>query len=208
MRSRYSGRSCLLRTNGNGFYQKVFTLQAPGYRSGGLLLAGRDRSVYFPGVADATGHGVPGAFVSIVCANALNKAVLEEGLESPAEILWRVREVVVSKITQAGEKVKDGMDIALIRFEKPDQNRGDFAGANRPLWVMSAQGLSEMAGTRQPIGYVDEPKPFEDVELSLGSQAPAMVYAFTDGIVDQMGGPQGAQAFAKGHTRVVIEPAG
>jgi tetratricopeptide (TPR) repeat protein len=65
----------------------------------------------FLGVADATGHGVPGAFVSIVCANALHKAVLEEGLESPAEILWRVREVVVSQLTQAGEKVKDGMDI-------------------------------------------------------------------------------------------------
>ncbi len=152
----------------------------------------------FLGVADATGHGVPGAFVSIVCANALNKAVLEEGLESPAEILWRVREVVVSQLTQAGEKVKDGMDIALIRFEKPDQNRVVFAGANRPLWVMSAEGLSEMAGTRQPIGYVDEPKPFENVELSLGSQAPAMVYAFTDGIVDQMGGPKGRKLLPKG----------
>ncbi len=149
-------------------------------------------------MADATGHGVPGAFVSIVCANALNKAVLEEGLESPAEILWRVREVVVSQLTQAGEKVRDGMDIALIRFEKPDQNRVVFAGANRPLWVMSAEGLSELAGTRQPIGYVDEPKPFEDVELSLGSQVPAMVYAFTDGIVDQMGGPKGRKLLPKG----------
>jgi tetratricopeptide (TPR) repeat protein/serine phosphatase RsbU (regulator of sigma subunit) len=152
----------------------------------------------FLGVADATGHGVPGAFVSIVCANALHKAVLEEGLESPAEILWRVREVVVSQLTQAGDKVKDGMDIALIRFAKGDRSRAVFAGANRPLWIVSAEGLLEVAGTRQPIGYVEEPKPFEEVELMLGSRAPAMVYAFTDGIVDQMGGPKGRKLLPKG----------
>jgi tetratricopeptide (TPR) repeat protein/serine phosphatase RsbU (regulator of sigma subunit) len=152
----------------------------------------------FLGVADATGHGVPGAFVSIVCANALHKAVLEEGLESPAEILRRVREVVVSQLTQAGEKVKDGMDIALIRFAKADRSRAVFAGANRPLWIVSAEGLLEVAGTRQPIGYVEEPKPFEEVELMLGSRAPAMVYAFTDGIVDQMGGPKGRKLLPKG----------
>jgi tetratricopeptide (TPR) repeat protein len=152
----------------------------------------------FLGVADATGHGVPGAFVSIVCANALHKAVLEEGLESPAEILWRVREVVVSQLTQAGEKVKDGMDIALIRFAKGDRSRAVFAGANRPLWIVSAEGVLEVAGTRQPIGYVEEPKPFEEVELMLGSRAPAMVYAFTDGIVDQMGGPKGRKLLPKG----------
>jgi tetratricopeptide (TPR) repeat protein/serine phosphatase RsbU (regulator of sigma subunit) len=152
----------------------------------------------FLGVADATGHGVPGAFVSIVCANALHKAVLEEGLESPAQILWRVREVVVSQLTQAGEKVKDGMDIALIRFAKGDWSRAVFAGANRPLWIVSAEGLLEVAGTRQPIGYVEEPKPFEEVELMLGSRAPAMVYAFTDGIVDQMGGPKGRKLLPKG----------
>jgi tetratricopeptide (TPR) repeat protein/serine phosphatase RsbU (regulator of sigma subunit) len=152
----------------------------------------------FLGVADATGHGVPGAFVSIVCANALHKAVLEEGLESPAEILWRVREVVVSQLTQAGEKVKDGMDIALIRFAKGDRSRIVFAGANRPLWIVNAEGLLEVAGTRQPIGYVEEPKPFEEVELMLGSRAPAMVYAFTDGIVDQMGGPKGRKLLPKG----------
>jgi tetratricopeptide (TPR) repeat protein/serine phosphatase RsbU (regulator of sigma subunit) len=152
----------------------------------------------FLGVADATGHGVPGAFVSIVCANALHKAVLEEGLESPAEILWRVREVVVSQLTQAGEKVKDGMDIGLIRFAKGDRSRAVFAGASRPLWIVSAEGLLEVAGTRQPIGYVEEPKPFEEVELMLGSRTPAMVYAFTDGIVDQMGGPKGRKLLPKG----------
>jgi tetratricopeptide (TPR) repeat protein/serine phosphatase RsbU (regulator of sigma subunit) len=152
----------------------------------------------FLGVADATGHGVPGAFVSIVCANALHKAVLEEGLESPAEILWRVRELVVSQLTQAGEKVKDGMDIGLIRFAKGDRDRAVFAGANRPLWIVSAEGLLEVTGTRQPIGYVEEPKPFEEVELMLGSRAPAMVYAFTDGIVDQMGGPKGRKLLPKG----------
>jgi tetratricopeptide (TPR) repeat protein len=152
----------------------------------------------FLGVADATGHGVPGAFVSIVCANALYKAVLEEGLQSPADILWRVREVVVSQLTQAGDKVKDGMDIALIRFAKGDRSQAVFAGANRPLWIVSAEGLLEVAGTRQPIGYVEEPKPFEEVELMLGSRVPVMVYAFTDGIVDQMGGPKGRKLLPKG----------
>ncbi len=153
----------------------------------------------FLGIADATGHGVPGAFVSLVCASALNKAVLEEGLESPAQILGRVKVLVSELLTREGESLPDGMDIALVRFEKAHPWRMVYAGANRPLWIVSqAKELIELAPTRQPVGYTEEEKLFEEVAVDVASRRPVMVYGFTDGIVDQMGGPKGRKLMAKG----------
>jgi len=146
----------------------------------------------FIGVADATGHGVPGAFVSLVCSMALSKAVLEEGLTAPAEILDRVKVLVTERLTHEGEKLWDGMDIALLRLHKANPYQLTFAGANRPLWIITnQQELIEVPYTRQAIGYSQSTIPFEERTLALESQAPAMIYAFTDGLTDQIGGPQG-----------------
>ncbi len=145
----------------------------------------------FVGIADATGHGVPGAFVSLMCSSALSKALLEEGLTSPAPLLDRVKEIVVERLTHEGEKLWDGMDIALLRLSKTQPYQITFAGANRPLWLITRQNeLIEIPPTRQPIGYTDYTIPFEETTLSLESQAPVMIYAFTDGLTDQIGGPQ------------------
>jgi len=160
----------------------------------------------FLGIADATGHGVPGAFVSLVCANALGRAIREEGLASPAKILTRVKALVSNLLTQEGEHLRDGMDTALIRIEKSMPAKLTYAGANRPLWIISAEKeLLELAPTRQPVGYTEEEKPFEEVEVDLGSRLPAMVYGFTDGIIDQMGGPKGRKLFPKGLKEVLLD---
>jgi len=157
-----------------------------------------ERYVYL-GIADATGHGVPGAFVSLICAHALSKAVREEGLRGPGAILERVRELVVEKLSEGGELVRDGMDIALLRLEKDCQGRIAFAGANRPLWIVDGRGeLMEIKGTRQSIGYTEQVHAFHEVDIGPEVQRPFMVYGFTDGIVDQMGGPVGRKLMTKG----------
>ncbi|MCX8080892.1 MAG: tetratricopeptide repeat protein, partial [Bacteroidia bacterium] len=85
--------------------------------------------------ADCTGHGVPGAMVSVVCSNALTKAVLEEKLTQSDQILNRTRELVIEKLTSE-DNIRDGMDICLVRIEK-GKNIIQFSGANRPLYLVN-----------------------------------------------------------------------
>ena len=160
----------------------------------------------FLAVADATGHGVPGAFVSLVCASALNQALQQEGLNSPAAILTRAKTIVTQVLTQEGTHLRDGMDIALIRLEKNAPARLTYAGANRPLWIISHQKeLIELPPTRQPIGFTDTEKPFEEHKIDLSSRLPAMLYAFTDGFIDQVGGPKGRKLMSKGLREILLE---
>ena len=95
--------------------------------------------------ADCTGHGVPGAMVSVVCNNALNIVLREYGIKKPAEILNRTRDMIVTEFGKQDDDIKDGMDIALCKFkfnakQKPeDPNQPlplEFAGANNPLWII------------------------------------------------------------------------
>jgi serine phosphatase RsbU (regulator of sigma subunit) len=100
--------------------------------------------------ADCTGHGVPGAMVSVVCSHALTKAVLEEKITNTDEILNRVREIVIEKLTSE-ENIRDGMDICLIRLTKGTKEV-QYSGANRPLYIESPvaeyeTGDSGTAGT-------------------------------------------------------------
>ncbi len=141
--------------------------------------------------ADCTGHGVPGAMVSVVCSNALNRSVVEFGKKNPGEILDQSRELVLETFSKSGAEVKDGMDISLISIEKKNGNlvKVDWAGANNPLWYISDSQLHEITANKQPIGKVDNPKPFttHSIELKKGS----MVYLITDGFADQFGGANG-----------------
>ncbi len=150
----------------------------------------------FVGAADATGHGVPGAFVSMICVTTLQKAVHEEGLESPADILMRSKELLTAQLTQYGKRIRDGMDIALLRISKRDPHEIAFSGANRPLWLYTSHEILEIPPTRQPIGFSEAIKPFEEHALTLASGA--IIYLFTDGLVDQMGGPKGRKLMQKG----------
>lgn len=150
----------------------------------------------FVGAADATGHGVPGAFVSMICVTTLQKAVHEEGLESPADILMRSKELLTAQLTQYDKRIRDGMDIALLRISKRDPHEIAFSGANRPLWLYTPHDIQELPPTRQPIGFSETIKPFEEHALALAPGA--VIYLFTDGIVDQMGGPKGRKLMQKG----------
>ncbi|MBL7910955.1 MAG: tetratricopeptide repeat protein [Bacteroidia bacterium] len=153
-----------------------------------LEFAAQDK--IFVAAADSTGHGVPGAMVSIVCSNALNRAVKEFDLTDPGKILDKARELVVETFSTSETEVKDGMDISLMCIDK-SRNKITWSGANNPLWYIEndSPGLKEIKGDKQPIGKTDHPKPFVTHELDL--KPGTTFYLFTDGFGDQFGGPKG-----------------
>ena len=140
--------------------------------------------------ADCTGHGVPGAMVSVVCHNGLNRSVREYGLTDPGKILDKTRDIILEEFEKSEEEVKDGMDISLCVFNIKEKVL-EWSGANNPLWVVrkNASEIEEIKPNKQPIGKFAEPKPFTTHRISLASGD--TVYVFTDGYQDQFGGDKG-----------------
>jgi serine phosphatase RsbU (regulator of sigma subunit) len=141
---------------------------------------------FFIAAADCTGHGVPGALVSVVCCNALNRTVNEFKLTEPGKILDKTRELVLESFSKNGGDIKDGMDISLMSI---NGNTVKWAGANNPLWYYQNNELKEIKANKQPIGKTDNPEAFttHTIELKKGDS----IYLFTDGFADQFGGPKG-----------------
>ncbi|MDF2435823.1 MAG: protein serine/threonine phosphatase [Bacteroidota bacterium] len=138
--------------------------------------------------ADCTGHGVPGAMVSVVCSNALNRVVLEFGYTDPGMILDKTRELVLATFSKSDKDVKDGMDISLLMIDRK-MNQVKWAGANNPLWYITNDQFCEVTANKQPIGMTDNPKPFTTHTFVLNEID--AVYLFTDGYADQFGGAKG-----------------
>jgi serine phosphatase RsbU (regulator of sigma subunit) len=138
--------------------------------------------------ADCTGHGVPGALVSVVCSNALNRTVKEFQITEPGKILDKTRELVVETFERSENEVKDGMDISLCLLNK-NTLQLKWAGANNPLWVIRKGEILEFKPDKQPIGKVDKPALYTTREVQL--QPGDSIYIFTDGYADQFGGPNG-----------------
>lgn len=137
-------------------------------------------------VADCTGHGVPGALVSVFCNNGLNRSVREKDLVLPGEILDNTRNIVVEEFNKSGQEVNDGMDIALCSLKG---NTLKYAGAHNPLWIIRNGGIIEYRANKQPIGKYEDPEPYTTHEIQL--EKGDTIYLFTDGIVDQFGGDKG-----------------
>ncbi len=139
-------------------------------------------------VADCTGHGVPGAMVSVVCSTALNRAVLEFGLTDPGEILDKTREIVLETFTKSYKDVKDGMDISLVAINSKTHEI-QWAGANNPLWYISNNELNSITADKQPIGSSFDAKAFKTHHIQLKKDD--LIFLFTDGYADQFGGEKG-----------------
>ena len=160
----------------------------------------------FFAVCDCTGHGVPGAFVSLVCSQALNRAVVEFNLKHPAQILDKVNEIVIEAFSgNEHEQVNDGMDASLIMIDFETQII-EWGGANNPLWIIDTTGqLHEVKGDKQPVGKFDFVKPFTNHQMPLvkGNS----YYMFSDGFFDQFGGPTlstGGKKFSRKRFRELI----
>ena len=158
----------------------------------------KDGKVLFA-AADCTGHGVPGAMVSVVCNNGLNRSVRENGLTEPGKILDKTREIVIQEFEKSEEEVKDGMDIAICSLEG---NRLQYAGAHNPLWIIRNGEILETKADRQPIGKSRLTEPFTTHTIEL--QKADSIYIFSDGYVDQFGGEKGKKFKAKAFKELLI----
>ncbi|MBN4062110.1 tetratricopeptide repeat protein [Bacteroidales bacterium AH-315-I05] len=141
--------------------------------------------------ADCTGHGVPGAFVSMLCGNAVNQAVVEKGLEDPGEILGDVNRSVLSVFRKEGAQYKanDGMDCSLCVLDKL-KNELRFAGAMNPCIIVRDEEIIELSADRTAIGgNTSANHLFGTKKMEL--QKDDTIYVFSDGYPDQFGGEKG-----------------
>jgi serine phosphatase RsbU (regulator of sigma subunit) len=139
-------------------------------------------------VCDCTGHGVPGAFMSMIGSSLLDESVVEKGITTPNEIFHEVRMGFINALKQneEDESQKDGMDAALISWDK--KNTLQAAAALNPVLIIRNGEIRELKPDRQPVGYLtvkQEAFTHHEVQLEKGDS----VYLFTDGYHDQFGGP-------------------
>lgn len=142
----------------------------------------------FIAVADCTGHGVPGAMVSVVCSNALTKAAVEEKIKTPAKILDRARDIVIQQFGQnSNSQLKDGMDISLCLINSKEKTV-NWAGAYNPLVIVKSdlKSMEVIKADKMPVGGGQVLEPYTDHSLQLA--AGDMLYMYTDGYADQFGG--------------------
>ncbi|MBX7093866.1 MAG: tetratricopeptide repeat protein [Flavobacteriales bacterium] len=144
----------------------------------------------FLSVADCTGHGVPGAMVSMVCHNAIQRTVTEFNIIETGKILDHVSELIEKTFSGNNHSVHDGMDISLLRITKKDLSI-QWSGANNPLWILrkDAEEMDVIRPNPQPIGSFFERSLFTTNHDQL--QRGDTCYLFSDGYVDQFGGPTG-----------------
>jgi serine phosphatase RsbU (regulator of sigma subunit) len=152
--------------------------------------------------ADCTGHGVPGAFMSMLGVSFLNEIILNKGIIQPDQIMNTLRDDVMRSLKQMEETsdVKDGMDmcICLLDLEKKSLQ---FAGANNPMWMISDGELSEIKGDKMPVAIHETMKPYTNhwIDLKKGDT----FYIFSDGYQDQFGGPNQKKFLSKNFKRVL-----
>ncbi|MDB4344314.1 tetratricopeptide repeat protein [bacterium] len=146
--------------------------------------------IYFT-VADCTGHGVPGAFMSMIGTSLLNEFIIENNIEDTAEVLTKMRAQIIKSLDQKGlqGENKDGMDMALCKYD-PKKGTVQYSGAYNPLIHISKNEINQIKGDSQPVGlHTGKKLPFtnKEIEVSKGD----MLYIYSDGFPDQFGGEKG-----------------
>lgn len=153
--------------------------------------------------ADCTGHGVPGALMSIVSMDKINQAIYEKRLTEPADILKFLNVEIKKALKQHNDesKQKDGLDISVLRFSKTKKTVV-FAGANRPLFIIRDDVLTEYKSDKVAIaGFTADDHHFKQQKIDLHKED--CLYIFTDGYADQFGGPEGKKFMTKNFKSMV-----
>ena len=156
--------------------------------SGDFYWVARKNGLLIIAVADCTGHGVPGAFMSILGISFLNEIVTGRDDPRPNEILNSLRSQIIKALGQSGrrDETKEGMEMALCTVDL-ERKKIQFSGAFRPMYLISDGKLKVIRGDRMPVGiYWEERGSFSNKELSFSDSD--IIYLFTDGYVDQIGG--------------------
>ncbi|MCK6650554.1 MAG: SpoIIE family protein phosphatase, partial [Bacteroidia bacterium] len=154
--------------------------------SGDFYWATQKEDKFYLAVCDSTGHGVPGAFMSLLNISFLNEAINEKNMEEPNRILEHVRKRLIKNISQEG--AQDGMDGILICFDRKNNSISYAAAHNKPI-LMKGTELIELPADKMPIGKGEKNEPFRLHTIS--AQKGDMLYLFTDGYADQFGGEHG-----------------
>ncbi len=165
--------------------------------SGDFYWAGKLSNGHFAIVnADSTGHGVPGAIMSILNVSSIEKAI-EKGLTQPAEIFNDTRKTIIERLKKDGspEGGKDGMDASLISLNE-DKTKLQYVAAQNPIWVIRNGEVEEIKPEKMPVGkHENDTIPFMGGEFPL--QKGDLIYTLTDGFQDQFGGPKGKKFMVK-----------
>jgi serine phosphatase RsbU (regulator of sigma subunit) len=156
----------------------------------------------FVAVADCTGHGVPGAMMSMLCTNSLSRAVRELGVTTPSLILDKVEELMADQISRNNDHVRDGMDISLCCINFKNKSL-EYSGAFNPLYRISGGAFHEIKADKQPIGKIDHRKPFTNHHMPLAEGD--CFYLFSDGLSDQFGGPKGKKFTARQFQKLLVD---
>ena len=178
--------------------------------SGDFYWVNKKDDKLFVGAIDCTGHGVPGALVSIVAHSNLQRAIHIFKLRTPAELLDLLNEAVKNSFHKQGEEeLRDGMDIALFSLDR-EKRMLEFSGANNSLYIINSARKTwpensiqfgdempgvEIKGDKQPIGYFATNKKFTQHSIVL--ETGDVLYVFSDGYEDQFGGPRNKKFMSK-----------
>lgn len=152
---------------------------------------------WFFAIADCTGHGVPGAFMSLIGYNLLNTIVKDRAITQPSLILDELSKQITVTLNQNAEggKVKDGMDIAVCSYH-PATRMLEYAGAHNAMYHVRKGVLTEYKSDKQPIGKTSMHDPgFKFTPHSIAIEKDDLVYLFTDGYCDAIGGPKKTKFF-------------
>ncbi len=146
--------------------------------------------------ADSTGHGVPGAIMSILNISCLKETV-KEGFVEPSQILNHTRNKIIEILKKDGslEGGKDGMDCSLVCFDFTN-NKLTYSAANNPIWIIRGKQIMEFSPDKMPVGKHDRDT-ISFTQHTIELQKNDMIYTLTDGMPDQFGGPKGKKYMYK-----------
>jgi sigma-B regulation protein RsbU (phosphoserine phosphatase) len=159
--------------------------------SGDFYWVGEKSGKKIVSVADCTGHGISGAFMTMAGTTFLTEIINKYDFENANEVLFLLRDKVMKLLKQKGleGEAADGMDISLCIFE-PDNVSMQYAGANNPIYIINNKKLNICNADRMPIGiHVNYNCPFTNMQIKVNKGD--MIYLFSDGYADQFGGPKG-----------------
>lgn len=167
----------------------------------------KDKAIYIAAV-DCTGHGVPGAFMSLVGYFTLQQALERIDIDSPGEVLDTLHQLVVKTLGQdkANSKSNDGMDIAICKINT-ENKKVSFAGAHRSLCLVKNGQFEEIKADKMPIGGANSKKERSNyTNFEVQFEAGDSLFFFTDGMQDQFGGPDGKSKFlSKNIKKIILE---
>ncbi len=165
---------------------------------------GKSKEFLLMAVADCTGHGVPGAFMSLLGSNFLHQSAVDKDVNTPAEALDFLNQKIITTLNHGygEEKIRDGMDISLIAIDLESKQLA-YAGANNPVYVVRDNTLETLKANKQAIGNMnDAALPYTNLVNQL--QSGDCIYMFTDGYADQFGGPKGKKLMRKQFEEILL----